>query len=89
MGVLLPWKLPQDGKPINMNGNIIITCAIFKLVAASSAKTELGALFLNTKEARVVQPILSKGGQPQPPTPIHIDSTSAVGIINNIIKGQR
>ena len=28
-------------------------------------------------------------GHPQPPTPIHIDNTTAVGIVNNTIKRQR
>ena len=32
---------------IKLDGNITITCAILKLVAASAAEAELGALFLN------------------------------------------
>merc|ERR1712194_487746 len=71
------------------NGNIAITCALLKIVAASAAEAELGALFVNTKEARVIRLILSKLGHPQPPTPIHIDNTTAVGIVNSTIKRQR
>ena len=72
-----------------MNGNIMITCAILKLVAASAAEAELGALFLNAREAKVIRLILRELGHEQPPTPIHVDNTTAVGIVNNTIKRQR
>ena len=39
--------IPMKGKTIKLNGNICITCAILKLVTASAAEAELGALFLN------------------------------------------
>ena len=82
-------SLPRDGDPIRLNGNVLITCAILKIVAASAAEAELGSLFLNTKEARIVRLTLAELGHPQPPTPIHIDNTTAVGIVNNTIKRQR
>ena len=80
---------PKDGDPIKLNGNILITCSILKLVAASAAEAELGALFLNAQEAKVVRLILAELGHPQPPIPIHVDNTTAVGIVNNTIKRQR
>jgi hypothetical protein len=79
-------SIPQDGDPIKLNGAIHITCTILKLVAASTAEAELGALFLNTQEAKVLQLILTELGHPQPPTPIHIDNTTTVEIVNNTIK---
>ena len=82
------WVYKQ-GRPIFLNGNIMITCAILKLVAASAAEAELGALFLNAQEAKVIRLILRELGHPQPPTPIHVDNTTAVGIVNNTIKRQR
>ena len=81
--------MPRDGKPTQLNGNIVIIYAILKIVAASAAEVELAALFVNTKEARVIHLILSELGHPQPPTPIHIDNTTAVGIVNRTIKWQR
>ncbi len=33
--------LPKDGEPIKLNGNILITCEILKIVAASAAEAEL------------------------------------------------
>jgi hypothetical protein len=47
-------SIPCNGDPIKLNRAIHITCAIFKLVAASAAEAELGALFLNAQEAKVL-----------------------------------
>jgi hypothetical protein len=88
-GYFFLGSMPRDGEPIQLNGNIAITCAILKIVAASADEAELGALFVNTKEARVIRLILSELGHPQPPPPIHIDNTTAVGIVNSTIKRQR
>jgi hypothetical protein len=79
----------NNGDPIKLYGAIHITCAIFKLVAASIAEAKLGALFLNVQEAEVLQLILAELSHPQPPTTIHIDNTTTVGIVNNMIKCQR
>ena len=40
-------SIPVNRQPIKLNGKIYITCVILKLVAASAAEAELGALFLN------------------------------------------
>jgi hypothetical protein len=88
-GYFILGSIPQDGDPIKQNGAIHITCTILKLVAASAAEAELGALFLNAQEAKILQLILTELGHPQPPTPIHIDNTITVGIVNNMIKPQR
>jgi hypothetical protein len=80
--------LPRDGDPIKLNGAIHVTCTILKLVAASAAEAELGALFLNAQEAKVFRLVFAKLGHPQPPTPIHIDNTTTVSIVNNTIKRQ-
>ena len=64
-----------------------ITCAILKLVAASAAEAKLGALFLNAQEAKIIGTLLELG-HPRPPTPVHVGSTIAVGIVNNTIKRQ-
>ncbi len=88
-GYFFLGSIPQDGNTIKLIEAIHITCTILKLVAASAAEVELGALFLNTQEAKVLRLILIEINHPQPPTPIHIDNTTAVGIVNNTIKRQR
>jgi len=75
-------------RPDQTYGAIHVTCTILKLVAASAAEAELGALFLNAQEAKVFQLVLAKLRHPQPPTPIHINNTTTVGIVNNTIKCQ-
>jgi hypothetical protein len=87
-GYFFLGSLPRDGVPIKLNGAIHVTCTILKLVAASTAEAELGALFLNAQEAKVFRLILAKLGHPQPPIPIHIDNTTTVRIVNNTIKRQ-
>ena len=88
-GYFFMGSLPRDGKSIRLNGNIAVTCAILKLVASSADEAEFGALFLNTKEARIIRLTLSELGHPQPQTPNHIGNTTAVGIVNNTINRQR
>ena len=82
-------SLPKDGHPIRLNGAIDIMCEVLKSVAASAAEAELGALFLTARRLKVMRLTLHELGHPQPPTPIHIDNTTAVGIVNNTIKRQR
>ena len=87
-GYFFLGSIPVNGQPTKLNGNIHITCAILKMVAASAAEAEHGALFLNAREAKVLRITLHELGHPQPPTPIHVDNTTAVGIVNNTIKRQ-
>ncbi len=81
-------SLPKEGTPVKLNGNIAITCAILKLVAASATEAELEAIFLNVQEARILRLMLLEMGHQQPKTPVHADNTTCVGIVNNTIKRQ-
>jgi hypothetical protein len=87
-GYFFLGSLTRDGDPIKINGAIHVQCTILKLVAVSAAKAKLGALFLNAQDTKVFRLILVKLGHPQPPTPIHINNTTTVRIVNNIIKRQ-
>ena len=60
---LLGW-LPQTNQPIRLNGTIYTLCTILKNIASSVAEAELGALFLNIKEGRVLQLTLAEMGHP-------------------------
>jgi hypothetical protein len=88
-GYFFLGSIPQDSEPIIINGAIHITCTILKIVAASAAEAKLGALFLNAQEAKVLRLVLKELRHPQPPTPIDIDNTTTVGIVNNTIKRKR
>ncbi len=56
---------------------------IIKAVMSSAAEAELGALFINAKEAVHIRQILEEMGHPQSQTPIQTDNTTAEGVINN------
>ena len=81
-------SLPKNGCPIRLNGAILTNCTILKCVAASAAEAELSALFPNAIEAKIMRLTLEEMGHPQPPTPIHCDNTTALGIVSNSIKRQ-
>ena len=80
---------PDDNQPLFLNGAVYTLCAILKHVAASAAEAELGALFLNCQEGKMLRLTLTEMGHPQPPTPAHADNATAVGIANNTVKKQR
>ena len=48
----------------------------------------MGALFRNALQVKILQLTLEELGHPQPLTPIHVDNTTAVGIMNSTIKRQ-
>jgi hypothetical protein len=71
------------------NGAILTNATIIKAVMSSAAKAELGALYLNAKEAVYLQHILDEMGHPQPRTPIQTNNTTAEEVINNKIQPKR
>ena len=84
----LGW-LPENNKPIRLNGAMYNLCELLKFVAGSAAEAELGALFLCGQKVKIFRRTLEEMGHPQPPTPIHCDNTTAVGIATNTVKRQR
>ena len=82
-------SIPDKNKPIKLNGAIHSLCQILKFVAASAAEAELGALYLNVKQGRIIRLALEEMGHPQPPTPINCDSLTTTGIVNGTVKRQR
>ena len=88
-GYFFLGSIPTNNRPIKLNGNVAVTCATLKLVAASAAEAELGALLLNAQEARILRLTLAEMGHPQPPTPVHVDNSTCIGIVNNTIKRQQ
>ena len=82
-------SVPKDGEPITLNCEIFILCTILKNLASSAAESELSAIFMNVKEVHTIWLTLAELGHPQPPTPIHCDNATALGISNGTIKKQR
>ena len=78
-------SVPQKGKNIKMNGNIFVACGVLRIVVCSTAEAELGALFLNIKEGKILCIVPIELGHKQPPTLVHCDNSTATGITNETV----
>ena len=72
--------------PPRLNEPIYVLSKILRIVVASAAESELGALFLNGQKAVAIRTTLEELGHPQPPTPIQTDNSSAFGIVNDNVR---
>ncbi len=71
------------------NGAVLNISQIIKTVMSSAAEAELGALYINAREAVPLRHLLKAMGHKQPPTPIQINNSTAVGVVNNNIQPRR
>ena len=67
------------------NGPVLTIANIIKFVMSSMAEVELVGLFITAKEMVPLRQSLLKMGWLQPPSPIQMDNSSAVGVTNNTI----
>jgi hypothetical protein len=74
------------GKTGILNGPILNLSKVLKGVMSSAAVAEIGALYLNAKEATVIRTTLAEMGHPQPATPMETDNSTACGIMNHMVK---
>jgi hypothetical protein len=61
------------------NGAILIISKVLNHVMSSAAEAENGAVFINAKEGAVIRTTLEELWNPQPPTPMETDNTTATG----------
>jgi hypothetical protein len=78
-----------DSKNKLTNGAILIIRTILKYVMSSAAEAEIGSVFLNSKEATILQTTLEEMVHPQPPTPLQTDNTTATGYSNDTSRQRR
>jgi hypothetical protein len=71
------------------NGAILTIAQIIDAVMSSAAEAEIGALFINAKEAVHVRRILTEMGHAQPQTPIQTDNSTADGVVNSRVRPKR
>jgi hypothetical protein len=71
------------------NGAILNISQIIKSVMSSVAEAELGALYINAREADPCRTILHEMGHSQPPTSIQTDNSTALGVVTNNILSRR
>ena len=63
------------------NGAILNVAKIIKSVMSSAAEAEIGALFINSRQAIPARRTLEEMGHKQPPTPIQTNNTTALGFV--------
>jgi hypothetical protein len=71
--------------PIN-NGAVLNIAQLIKAVMSSAAEAELGALYINAREAVPKRQTLAEMGHKQPPTPMQTNNSTALGVVNNNIQ---
>ena len=81
--------LGNKSEPDILNGTVLNLAAIMKMVLSSAAEAEFGALFHNTKEVTPLHTTLAEIGHPQPPTPVLVDNSTAVGLANDTVTQRR
>lgn len=68
------------------NGAVLNIAQLIKSVMSSAAEAELGALYINAREAVPQRQLLEEMGHPQPPTPIQTDNSTALGVVTSNIQ---
>ena len=64
------------------NGAVLNIAQVMKHVMSSAAEAEIGALFINSRQAIPARTTLIEMGHQQPPTPIQTDNTTALGFVS-------
>jgi hypothetical protein len=81
--------MTNDSKNMDNNGAVLTVAQIIKAVMSSAAEAELGALYINAREAVHIRTILEELGHPQPPTPVQTDNATAEGVVNGKVIPKR
>ena len=68
------------------NGVVLNITQIIKTVMTSAAEAEIGAMFINSREAVPQQMTLVKMGHPQPRSPMQTDNSAAHAVVNNNVQ---
>ena len=64
------------------NGAVLNIAQIIKNVMSSAAEAEIGALFINSRQAIPVRTVPEEMGHVHPPKPIQTDNTTALGFVS-------
>ena len=63
------------------NGAVINVAQIIRNVMTSAADAEIGALYINSRQAIPARYTIEEMGHKQPPTPMQTDNTTALGFV--------
>ena len=80
----------SNNSPITANNGSVVTISqIIKSVMSSAVEEELGAIFVNCREAIPARHALQSMGNKKPPTPMQTNNTTAHGVVTNNIASKR
>ena len=71
------------------NGAVLTTAKIIKAVMPSACEVEIGAMYINAREAVPARQALEQMGHTQPRTPMQTDNTSAHQVVTNNVQPKR
>jgi hypothetical protein len=83
------FSMSADTNDPPNNGAVLNIAQLIKSVMSSAAEAELGALYINAREAVPQRQLLEEMGHPQPPTPIQTDNSTALGVVTSNIQPRR
>jgi hypothetical protein len=78
----------NDEYPPN-NGAVLTIAQIIRAVMSSGAEAEVGAMFINAREAIPARKTLEELGHPQPPTPMQTDNSAAHAVVTKTVAPRR
>ena len=71
------------------NGAVHTVAQIIKAVMSSAAEAEIGAMYINAREAVPARKALEEMGHPQPKTPMQTDNSAAHQVVTNNVQPKR
>ena len=71
------------------NRAVLNIAQIICAVMSSAAEAEIGAMFINAREAVPTRKTLEEMGHPQPKTPMQTDNTAAQAVVTNNVQPKR
>ena len=77
--------LSKNSSNPHNNGAVLIVSQIITAVMSSAAEADLGALYINFREAIPARHMLITMGHPHPPTPMQTGNTTDLGVVKNTI----
>ena len=78
-----------NNKQMKPNGPIAVIAKIIPTVMSSAMEAEVASTFIAAKEAVPIRTTLEEMGHVQPPTPMQVDNSTAIGFVNDTIKYKR
>ena len=81
--------LSNDNEYPPNNGAVLNTAKIIRAVMSSAAEAEIGAMYINAREAVPQRRTLVEMGHPQPRTPMQTDNSAAHSVVTNNVQPKR